>query len=143
MFSQLKTFLTNYFADDELVLAPHPGVYYGQYPSKKQEDNSVLENIVKRGKKIAADVLNPQNTSQQKMLETVHDTHETLISMSDAELDEWIVDVKYQLHAGGLTDELICLAFATIKEVANRELSMSHYDSQLLGGWIMMQGMNC
>ena len=141
MSAQLKTLLNNYFADDDLVLAPHPGVYYGQYPTKKQKDSSVLENIVKRSKKIAADVLNPQRKSQQLMLKTVQEIHASLVPMSDAQLDEWIVDVKYQLHGGGLTDELICLAFATIKEVANRELNMSHYDSQLVGGWIMMQGM--
>ena len=32
-------------------------------------------------------------------------------------------------------------AFAIVKEVAKRELKMPHYDSQLIGGWIMMQGM--
>lgn len=120
--------------------AAHPGVYHGSYPTKKQQSLSWLETAVKRSKKLCTDIVRPHRKSQRDMLDRVHAIYKVIESMNDALLDKWIMDVKTQLQSKGLTDELICRAFATIKEVAKRELKMSHYDSQLLGGWIMMQG---
>lgn len=118
----------------------HPGVYHGPYPTKKLRSLSWLETAVQRSKKLCTDIVSPHRKSQRDMLDRVHAIHKVIEPMNDALLDKWIMDVKSQLHGKGLTDELICRAFATIKEVAKRELKMSHYDSQLLGGWIMMQG---
>ncbi len=141
MSSQLQALINKYLTNSELLLAPHPGVYYGQYPTKTQDESSWLEKTVRRGKKLCADIASPHHKVQQDMLNRVHAIHKVIQPMSDALLDKWIIEVKGQLHGKGLTDELICRAFATIKEVAQREMNMSHYDSQLLGGWIMMQGM--
>ena len=51
-----------------------------------------------------------------------------------------IIEIKRDLHCKGLKDEVLYRAFAIIREIAKRELDMPHYDSQLTGGWIMMQG---
>ena len=138
---QLQTLLNKYSVNSELLLTPHPGIYYGQYPTKKLEEINWLEKLVRRGKKLTADTLKPKEKQQKKILALVHESHKKLSVMSEDELNEWVIEVKGRLHTGGLSDELICLAFATIMEVSQRELKMSHYDSQLLGGWIMMQGM--
>lgn len=41
----------------------------------------------------------------------------------------------------GIHDEYLARAFALIREVADRELGLRHFDMQLLGGWAMMRGM--
>ncbi|MFW2371656.1 MAG: DEAD/DEAH box helicase, partial [Gammaproteobacteria bacterium] len=121
-------------------LAPHPGIYYGKYPTKKQENTSWLQTAELRLNKLFRDIFKQSKKQHQVMLKRVHVNHKFVEAMSDTELDKWIIDIKIQLHSKGLKDELICRAFAIIKEVAKRELNMSHYDSQLQGGWIMMQG---
>jgi len=125
---------------NESLLAPHPSVYYGRYPVKKQKNTSWLETLLLRFKKLRTDIVKPDRKAHKVMLKRVHTNHKIIEKMSDADLDKWIDDIKCRLHSKGLKEELICRAFATIKEVAKRELSMSHYDSQLQGGWIMMQG---
>ena len=127
--------------NDDALFAPHPGIYFGGYPLKKQKKNSLYEKSVLRISKLAKDILKPARKQYRSMLDRVHANHKIIGKMSDVELDKWIVNNKRQLHKKGLKDELICRAFATIKEVAQRELKMSHYDCQLQGGWVMMQGM--
>jgi preprotein translocase subunit SecA len=125
----------------ESFLAPHPGVCFGQYPTKKQQKPTWSEVMLSRFTRFRADIMKPHRRARQAMLERVHANHEIVEKMSDKALDRWIIDIKYRLHSKGLKEELICRAFATIKEIAKRELGMAHYDSQLQGGWIMMQGM--
>ena len=128
------------FGKTESLLAPHPNVFYGQYPIKKQKKTSWLDSSMSRINKLSSNVFKPQAKTNKMMLSRVHASHKIIQTLSDAVLDKWIIDIKCQLHRKGLKDELICRAFAIIKEVAKRELNMSHYDSQLTGGWIMMQG---
>ena len=141
MSERTRTLTKKYLSDRLELLAPHPGIYYGQYPSKKQVSSGWLETIAKRLKKYYLDSVRPHRKEHREMLERVTTTYKVIESMTDVQLDRWIIDIKRKLHSKGLTDELMCRAFATIKEVSRRELNMSHYDSQLLGGWIMMQGM--
>jgi len=124
----------------ESLLAPHPNIFYGQYPVKKQKKSGTVETAMQRINKLSSTVFKPQEKIHRKMLSRVHAVHKIIETLNDATLDKWIVDIKGQLHRKGLKDELICRAFAIIKEVAKRELNMPHYDSQLTGGWIMMQG---
>jgi preprotein translocase subunit SecA len=56
-------------------------------------------------------------------------------------LGDYIEDARRQLHNNGLTQPAIAQAFAVVREVAERELGMRHFDVQLIGGWIMMEGM--
>lgn len=125
----------------ESFLVPHPGVFFGQYPTKKQKKSNWLDIVSSRITRLRAHILKPHRRTHRAMLERVHANHELIEKMSDTALDKWIIDIKYRLHSKGLKEELISRAFATIKEVAKRELDMSHYDSQLLGGWVMIQGM--
>jgi preprotein translocase subunit SecA len=124
----------------ESLLVPHPNIFYGQYPIKKQQKTNWIDDVKRRFIKLSSKVFISQHKKNQVMLERVHASHKIIEGMSDSTLDKWIIDIKSQLHQKGLKDELICRAFAIIKEVAKREISMSHYDSQLTGGWIMMQG---
>ena len=141
MSAQSHALTKKYLSDKMALLAPHPGIYYSQYPEKKQHLPGLLEITMLRMKKRYLESVKPHRKVHQNMLDRVRTTHEVIESMSDVQLDKWIIDIKRKLHHKGLTDELLCRAFATIKEVSKRELNMSHYDSQLLGGWIMIQGM--
>jgi preprotein translocase subunit SecA len=67
--------------------------------------------------------------------------HEKIAGVSGARLAQVVDLLRQRLAREGLTDELMQASFALVREVADRELGTPHYDVQLLGGWIMANGM--
>lgn len=129
------------FIQNKSMLAPHPNIFHGEYPAKKQKKSKWIDNVVQRLHRLSFSISSTQKKSNILMLKNVHAQDEAMACLSEAELDEHIVEIKRDLHCKGLKEEVLYRAFAIIREVAKRELNMLHYDSQLTGGWIMMQGM--
>jgi preprotein translocase subunit SecA len=50
-------------------------------------------------------------------------------------------ELKRKLRRDGLRDALVAQAFALVRETAGQQLGMRHFDVQLKGGWIMLNGM--
>jgi preprotein translocase subunit SecA len=57
------------------------------------------------------------------------------------ELRRAAVHLRGTLRREGLRDELVAATFALVREVAGRTVGMRHFDVQLRGGWILLQGM--
>jgi len=64
-----------------------------------------------------------------------------LRARSDAELLAGAQTIGGELRVGGYTDELVARAFAVVREVASRTLGQRHFNVQLVGGRIMLEGM--
>jgi len=64
-----------------------------------------------------------------------------ITTLSDEELKHRVQHLKSELIQKGLQDNLVHQSFALIREVANRVLKLRHFDVQLLGGWVMLNGM--
>jgi preprotein translocase subunit SecA len=58
-----------------------------------------------------------------------------------AQLGDDARELKRRLRREGLQDELVAEAFALVRETADRVLGMRHFDVQLKGGWILLNGM--
>lgn len=120
---------------------PHPGVYYGAYPFRPEQDKAWLEEWFAG---ITRRVSKPQAADKKqwhRFTQRVAAMDGPLSKLSERGLDNWILDIKRKLRHKGLSEEITARAFATIREVAGRELGMKHFDSQLIGGWVMLQGM--
>jgi len=50
-------------------------------------------------------------------------------------------ELKMKLRRDGLGDALVAEAFALVRETAGQLIGMRHFDVQLKGGWIMLNGM--
>jgi preprotein translocase subunit SecA len=50
-------------------------------------------------------------------------------------------ELNKQLRRDGLQDELVAEAFALIRETADQILGMRHFNVQLIGGWVLLNGM--
>ena len=61
-------------------------------------------------------------------------------AMSDEELAAQTVKFRERLEAGETLDDLLVEAFAVCRESGKRNLTMRHYDVQLLGGMILHDG---
>lgn len=60
---------------------------------------------------------------------------------SEAELKELTAKFRARLRAGETLDDLLPEAFAAVREAGKRYLKMRHYDVQMVGGYILHQGM--
>ncbi len=61
-------------------------------------------------------------------------------ALSDEALKAKTAEFKSRLAAGETTDDILCEAFATVREASDRVLGKRHYKVQLIGGIIIHQG---
>ncbi|HEY1811885.1 MAG TPA: preprotein translocase subunit SecA [Kofleriaceae bacterium] len=59
---------------------------------------------------------------------------------SDAELKALTAEFRTKLDNGASLDDILCDAFAVVREAGVRVLGMRHYDVQLIGGMILHSG---
>lgn len=62
------------------------------------------------------------------------------IAMSDAELQAQTHQLKNKIAQNISKDEILCEAFATVREASKRILGMRHYDVQILGALVLNEG---
>lgn len=51
------------------------------------------------------------------------------------------MELRKDLRRDGFRDELVARSFALIRETAHQVLGMRHFDVQLMGGWVLLNGM--
>jgi preprotein translocase subunit SecA len=64
-----------------------------------------------------------------------------LLGLSDADILSAGRAVGAELRLGGYADDLVARAFALVREVASRTLGQRHFNVQLVGGRVMLEGM--
>ncbi len=86
------------------------------------------------------------NTSETKLkklrplVAKINELEPRYQQMDDAELANQTVLFRQRLAAGETLDDLMCEAFAVVREAAVRTIGQRHYDVQLLGGMVLHQG---
>ncbi len=113
----------------------------GSYPQKYPEKLTELEQQAERFFKRLKARLGGKNYSQKYLADKVNQYRQGLSESSEQQLTASIQQLHNELYYKGLEKELIFRAFAVIREAAMRTLGKSHYDEQLLGGWLMINGM--
>ena len=119
-----------------------PGILAGSYPQKPASDLGELEQYLARLIGQWQQRLARKKRSLKYVSQKVKQQQQALQAMSEQELTSAIEKLRAQLYRQGLAQEqLILQAFATIREAASRSLGKSHFDVQLFGGWLMINGM--
>ncbi len=70
----------------------------------------------------------------------INELEPAMQKLSDAELRALTDAFKERLHNGETLDDIMCEAFAAVREAAVRTVDMRHFDVQLLGGMVLHQG---
>lgn len=76
----------------------------------------------------------------EKRVKKINELKPAMQAMSDQELAGQTQKFKDRLAKGETLDSLLEEAFATVREAATRQLGMSHYDVQLIGGMVLHMG---
>jgi len=74
------------------------------------------------------------------LVERVNALEPALVKLSDAALRARTGELKQRLANGERLDDLLCDAFATVREAAKRTLGQRHFDVQLIGGVALHEG---
>lgn len=77
---------------------------------------------------------------QTTVVEQVTEQGRDIGRLSDDQLTQLAKQLRDTLRRGGLSEELVCRAFALVREAAYRTLAQRHYDVQIFGGWVLLNG---
>ena len=95
--------------------------------------NSILTKII--GSKNDRDIKNIQPVIQR-----INDLESGMARLTDVQLAELTPKFRERLAEGQTLDDLLPEAFAAVREVSKRVVSMRHYDVQLIGGIVLHNG---
>ena len=70
----------------------------------------------------------------------INELEAAMKAKSDAELAAVTVELRTKLDNGAALDDILCDAFAAVREAGRRVLGMRHYDVQLIGGMVLHSG---
>jgi preprotein translocase subunit SecA len=118
-----------------------PGVKLGHYPQRPASDDGRFERMLAGMVRGVRPPPAARRGSWRKFLRQVNSHSDALADAGKNRIGDYIENARRELHNDGLTRSAIARAFAVVREVAEREVGMRHFDVQLIGGWIMMEGM--
>lgn len=73
-------------------------------------------------------------------VEKINSFEREIKSLSDENLKNKTKEFKERLGQGETLDDILCEAFAVVREVAHRTINMRPFDVQLMGGVVLYQG---
>ena len=76
----------------------------------------------------------------QPNVDRINQLEATMKAKSDAELKAITGELRTKLDNGATLDDVLCEAFAAVREAGVRVLGMRHYDVQLIGGMVLHSG---
>ena len=117
-----------------------PGVALGIYPQRDDVRENWLDRALASTSGFARKHMPAGGSRHQRFAAQVDAQAVGLETASEMELKRMVRDLRRRLYSEGLADELIAHSFAIIRELASRRLKMRHYDVQLYGGYVMLQG---
>jgi preprotein translocase subunit SecA len=118
-----------------------PGIKLGNYPQRPPSGDNRFERALKGWLRGIRPPPAARRGSWRRFLRQVNSHSDTLADAGKNRLADNIENARRHLHNDGLGRAAIARAFAIVREVAGRELGMRHFDVQLVGGWIMLEGM--
>jgi preprotein translocase subunit SecA len=118
-----------------------PGVTRGLYPERAEPKTDWYEQAFARASRIVQQPLQDRRLRLPAIVDAINGQAIGLAELDDTQLADHVQQLRRQLQSRGLRDELIAQTFALVREMAGRRIGMRHFDVQLLGGWILIQGM--
>jgi preprotein translocase subunit SecA len=120
---------------------PTIGVPAGAYPERRQPLDGQIEQICAR---LSGPVLRHARTrglDAETFVGAVAEHSAAASALQRHELEEAVASLRSRLRGTGLDMERVAEAFGLIRETAARTLDMRHFDVQVIGGWVLLNGM--
>jgi preprotein translocase subunit SecA len=117
-----------------------PGLIAGYYPERADERITPLDRFFIGLTARIETWLPDMPLSDKAFVTRTNGAGRRLVDQSDGALRQIARDLAGNLKTRGLSDKRSAQAFALIRELANRELKMRHFNVQLIGGRTILNG---
>lgn len=91
-------------------------------------------------KKLLGDSQKRKLKKYEQLVQEINNLEVKLSDLSDEELLHKTITFKNMLRDGKTVDDIKVEAFAVVREAAKRVLGLRHYDVQLIGGLVLLEG---
>jgi len=113
----------------------------GFYPEGAAPDETGLDRMLTTAVGHLTRLHSARPARFRAIVPAVHAAAKGLPELTGEEL-RWQADgLRSELRARGFLVELVGRVFALVREAAARRLEMRHFDVQLVGGWVLLNGM--
>ncbi|MBI9087203.1 MAG: prepilin peptidase [Desulfobacterales bacterium] len=120
--------------------ALRPGPISGRYPERCEREKGRIDRAFGALAGTLARLSVNRHRGLHKIAAAIGRQGQPLIHEDEAALDVQLLQLRRALRLQGLRKHLCIEAFALIRELASRAIGQRHYDSQLMGGWVMLHG---
>ena len=122
-------------------IAVHLGAADNIYPEREDIQLGKLDQWVSSawGKYIS--LARPRSGRFKGIVDAVNAQSPALKDLSDKKILELSRDLKPQLRRKGFTRDLTARVFALVRETASRAVGLRHFDVQIIGGMVLLNGM--
>ena len=111
------------------------------YPEQKRARLGFLDRLANRAAGPLIRSSKAWRTKRTNLAERVAHHGADLQRLDAAQLQKAAEAVRIELRKSGFETEAVARSFALIREVAGRTVGMRHFDCQLIGGWILLNGL--
>lgn len=91
-------------------------------------------------KKLLGDSQKRKIKNYEQLVNDINQLESVMETLSDDELRQKTVTFQHMLQNGKTVDDIKVEAFAVVREAAKRVLGLRHYDVQLIGGLVLLEG---
>jgi preprotein translocase subunit SecA len=125
-------------ADDTGTM--RPGLISGRYPEQADRELRLMDLPLGQLWEGLTRRFFTSSAGLRKIAAEIGRQGPALAGLERTGLDRELLELRRRLRRRGLNHQLCIRAFALIREFSARTLHMRHYDSQLMGAWVMLRG---
>jgi preprotein translocase subunit SecA len=125
---------------EHLLHAP-PAGYITRPENRKPFSSGSLDNLLKRVTGVFSRFMHERFTGKAAFAAKVNSFEKGIQPLKDHELKTEAGKLRESFCEDGFKEEHLAHSFALIREVARRTLSKRHFDTQIMGGYVLLKGM--
>jgi preprotein translocase subunit SecA len=123
-----------------LINSP-PATYIMRPENRMPISKGMLKNITDRVSGVISRFFNEHFSGTAGFVSKVEDFGKSLPDLNDDELRHEAEEIREHLHLEGFKEEHVARSFAVIRETASRTIGKRHFDTQIMGGYVLLKGM--
>ena len=117
------------------------GIPRGAYPEKSQPRLNTLDQLASRVVNPLTRWLRSRRFDANRFLQNVAQYNHTVADLKDRSFRDAAQALRLELRREGFREDLVAQSFALVREAAQRTLGERHFDVQLIGGRVLLDGM--